>query len=297
MKQYVGAIEAGGTKFNCAIVEPPQTILREVRISTRDPGETLGEVISFFKAADVPLIAIGISCFGPIDLHEDSQTYGYITKTPKLAWCNTDIVGALKILDLPIGFDTDVNGAAIGEHTCGAGKNLNSLVYYTIGTGIGGGALVNGQPLHGLSHPEMGHVLIPHDRSHDPFQGCCPFHSDCFEGLASGPAIEQRWNIDPAELPAEHQAWKLEAHYIALALTNTVLTLSPQRLIVGGGVMHNHFLFPLIRKNVQRYLHGYVHHRDILETIDSFIVPPTLGDRAGIIGAAALAVRKAGGAY
>jgi fructokinase len=293
MGHIVGALEAGGTKFNCAIIEAPNRIIREVRIATRSPQETLGEALEFFRSSDVALVAIGVSCFGPIELCESSPLYGYITTTPKMGWRNTDVVGALRELNVPVGFDTDVNGAALGEYTCGAGKDLSSLVYYTIGTGIGGGAIVNGEPLHGLSHPEMGHCFIPHDRLQDPFPGCCPYHSNCFEGLASGPAIEQRWKVSPATLPEDHPAWDLESHYIALALANTVLTLSPQRIIIGGGVMSNRFLFPHIRHRLASILNRYVDRNQLLADIDSYIVPTGLGDKAGVIGAAVLALRSA----
>jgi fructokinase len=293
MKHFVGAIEAGGTKFNCAIVDSSQQIVRQVRIPTRSPNETLSEVVDFFRASELQLSALGVSCFGPIDLDINSPQYGYITSTPKLAWRNTNILAPLKEFNLPIGFDTDVNGAAFGEYIFGAGKLVHTLVYFTIGTGIGGGALVGGKPLHGLTHPEMGHIYIPHDRTRDPFAGSCPSHGDCFEGLASGPAMEQRWQQDPSLLPPDHDAWKLEAHYIAHALSNTICTLSPQRIILGGGVMQNELLFPLIRRNVQTILNGYVQHPSILQDIDSFIVPPGLGSTSGVLGAAALALREA----
>jgi fructokinase len=294
MKHFVGAIEAGGTKFNCAIVDSSQQIVQEVRIATRSPGETLAEVVAFFRASEAPLSGIGVSCFGPIDLDPSSPHYGHITSTPKLAWRNTDILAPLREFNVPIGFDTDVNGAAFGEYMFGAGKGLHTLVYYTIGTGIGGGALVEGKPLHGLTHPEMGHVRIPHDNVRDPFTGCCPSHGNCFEGLASGPALEQRWQQNPSLLPADHAAWKLEALYISLALTNTICTLSPERIILGGGVMQHESLFPLIRQNVVELLNGYVQHKTILKEIDQFIVPPALGTLSGVLGAAALAMHKAG---
>jgi len=294
MKHFVGAIEAGGTKFNCAVVDSSQQIVRNIRIPTRGPEETLAEVVDFFRSSEFPLAALGVSCFGPIDLDQTSPHYGYITSTPKLAWRNTDILGPLKEFKVPIGFDTDVNGAAFGEYMFGAGKNIDTLVYFTIGTGIGGGALVGGIPLHGLTHPEIGHIHIPHDRVRDPFAGCCPSHGACFEGLASGPAMEQRWQQEPSQLPADHEAWKLEAHYIALALANTVCTISPQRIVLGGGVMQNELLFPLVRDNVQKILNGYIQHSYVLKDIERFIVPPGLGPTSGVLGAAALAMRKAG---
>jgi fructokinase len=294
MKHFVGAIEAGGTKFNCAVVDSSQQIVRQIRVPTRGPEETLAEVVAFFRSSDVPLTALGLSCFGPIDLDQTSPYYGYITSTPKLAWRNTNILGPLREFQVPIGFDTDVNGAAFGEYMFGAGKGIETLVYFTIGTGIGGGALVGGNPLHGLTHPEMGHIHIPHDQVRDPFCGCCPAHGDCFEGLASGPAMEQRWQQDPSKLPIDHEAWILEAHYIALAVANTACTLSPQRIILGGGVMQNELLFPLIRRNVQKILCGYIEHPKILKDIDHYIVPPGLGPLSGVLGAAALAMREAG---
>lgn len=294
MMHCIGAIEAGGTKFNCAVVDSSLQIIREIRIPTRSPSETLAEVVSFFRSSETPLSAIGVSCFGPIDLDQRSPLYGYITSTPKLAWRNTNILGPLQEFNVPIGFDTDVNGAALGEYMFGAGQHIDTLVYFTIGTGIGGGALVGGKPLHGLTHPEMGHIRIPHDRARDPFTGCCPSHGDCFEGLASGPAMEQRWQRDPSQLPEDHEAWKLEAHYIALALANTVCTLSPQRIVLGGGVMQNDFLFPLVRREVQNILSGYIQHPNIFEAIDQFIVTPGLGATSGVLGAAALGMQAAG---
>jgi fructokinase len=290
MNKYVGAIEAGGTKFNCAVVGDDQSIVREVRITTTTPEQTLREVLEFFHAnAEFQIEALGVSSFGPIDLNPASPEYGFVTTTPKLAWRNADLLGPLKELGVPLHFDTDVNGAAYGEYAFGAAKGLDNFVYYTIGTGIGGGGMIGGRLMHGLTHPEMGHVVVPHDRVRDPFSGCCPTHGDCFEGLASGPALEQRWQVSPSELAPDHPAWELEAHYIALALANTVCTLSPQRVILGGGVMQNQFLFPLIRVGLQRVLNGYIQHPLILKEIDSFIVPPGLGTNSGVLGAAALA--------
>jgi fructokinase len=195
----------------------------------------------------------------------------------------------LSELKVPVELDTDVNGAAYGEFKFGAARGLNTFVYYTIGTGIGGGGMVGGKLMHGLTHPEMGHVLLPHDKQVDPFPGCCPSHGNCFEGLASGPALKARWGKDASEFGRDHPAWALEARYIALALTNTILTLSPQRIILGGGVMQNEFLLPMIREEVKKLLNGYVQHQAILEEIDSFIVTPQLGTKSGILGAAALA--------
>ena len=192
-------------------------------------------------------------------------------------------------LEVPVGFDTDVNGAALGEARWGAGQDADPFVYLTVGTGIGGGALVNGVPLHGLVHPEMGHVRVRHDRARDPFEGTCPFHGDCVEGLAAGPAMGRRWGVPAETLPAGHPAWELEASYLAELLAGLVCTLSPQRIVLGGGVMSGPGLFPLLRRETVRLLAGYVASPAILTGIDDYLVPPGLGDRSGRLGAIALA--------
>jgi fructokinase len=255
----------------------------------------LAGVIHFFQteAARQPLVALGIGSFGPVDLHPASPTYGHITSTPKPGWADFDLVGAMKAaFDVPTGFDTDVDAAVLGEASWGAAQGLTDVLYLTIGTGIGGGAIVNGRMAHGLVHTEMGHVLIPHDLTRDPYPGFCPFHGDCLEGLAAGPALQARWGKDVKQFPPDHPAWQLEAHYLALALVNFALTLSPQRIILGGGVMHQHHLFPMVRREFSRLLGGYVRHPAMQEGIDSYIVPPLLGDRAGVLGALALAQRE-----
>ncbi len=293
MQQLYGAIEAGGTKFVCAVGSGPDDLRAETRFPTTMPGETIGRAIAFFeaqRAAHGPLAALGIASFGPVDLDRASPRYGYITSTPKPGWQYADLVGPLaRALGVPVGFDTDVNGAALGEWRWGAAQGLTTFLYLTIGTGIGGGGMVNGRLLHGLTHPEMGHMLIPHDRARDPFDGVCPYHGDCLEGLASGVAIGRRWNRPAAELGPEHPAWALEARYLALGLVNLIVTLSPQRLILGGGVMEQPQLFSLVRADVQRLLAGYVESPALAEAIDSYIVPPGLGNRAGVLGAIALA--------
>ena len=287
MTTLYGGIEAGGTKFVCAVGSSPDDV-HETRFPTTMPEETINRAIAFFREQRVA--AIGIASFGPIDLRFDSPTFGYITTTPKPGWANTDLAGAIKrALDVPVGFDTDVNVAALGEHRWGAARGLDSFIYLTIGTGIGGGGLSSGRLLHGLIHPEMGHIRLPHDFARDPFPGSCPYHGDCFEGLASGPALEKRWGQRAETLPADHPAWELQAHYLALALVNYVCTLSPQRIILGGGVMEQPQLFPLIRRAVQQLLNGYVPSPAIVENIDAYIVPPGLGKRAGVLGALALA--------
>ena len=289
-----GGIEAGGTKFVCAVGSGPEDLRGETRFPTTTPEETLNQAIAFFRqqqaTLDEPLTAIGVAAFGPLDPDPDSPTFGFITPTPKPGWANTDFAGVIRrALRLPVGFDTDVNGAALAEQRWGAAQGLDTFVYLTIGTGIGGGGMAAGRLLHGLLHPEMGHLRVPHDRQADPFPGSCPFHGDCLEGLASGPALEQRWGRQAETLPPDHPAWALEARYLALGLVNIILTLAPQRIILGGGVMQQPLLFPLVRREVQKLLNGYIHAPEILERIDNYIVPPALGNRAGVLGAIALA--------
>lgn len=287
-----GGIEAGGTKFVCAVGSGPDDIRAEARFPTTMPEETIGRAIRFFQQhhKDEPLTAIGIASFGPVDPNPASPTFGHITTTPKSGWAHTDLAGAMqRALGVTVGFDTDVNGAALGEHRWGAAQGVDTFVYLTIGTGIGGGGMVNGQLIHGLIHPEMGHMLVTHDLDSDPYPGCCPYHGDCLEGLATGPALEKRWGQRGEMLPAHHPAWPLEAKYLALGLVNIICILSPQRIIMGGGVMQQPVLFPLVRREVQELLHGYLQAPAILEQIDDYIVPPGLGDRAGVLGAIALA--------
>ena len=287
-----GAIETGGTKVDCAVGRWPDDVRDRLRVPTTTPAETLARVTDFLSAhhRDTPLSAIGIGSFGPVDLKAGSPTYGYITTTPKPGWRNADVVGPIReALNLPVGFDTDVNAAALGEVRWGAGRGLDSLVYITVGTGIGGGAVIDGRPVHGASHPEMGHVFVPHDRAADPFDGVCPYHGDCLEGLASGPSMEARWGAPAESLPKDHQGWRIEADYIAWAIANIMLTLSPERIVLGGGVMQQAHIFPLIRGRVVEILQGYGVLEEIVEGIDGHIVPPGLGEESGIAGAFALA--------
>ncbi|MDO9087819.1 MAG: ROK family protein [Anaerolineaceae bacterium] len=294
MKEYYGGIEAGGTKFVCVIANGPDDILTEERFPTTNPAETIQKTILFFQRAvekyKIRLTSLGVGSFGPIDLHNSSKSFGFITTTPKKGWENTDLIHPIKkSLGIPIAFDTDVNVAAIGEGKWGAAQNLNNFLYFTIGTGIGGGAIIDGKPLHGLIHPEMGHIRISQDKSLDPYHGKCPFHPNCFEGLASGPAMEERWG-QPAELLEEdHPAWNLESDYIAQALSNFICTFSPMKIILGGGVMQKKFLYPMIHKKAQEYLNYYVQSEIILSRISDYIVPPGLGNQAGMLGAIALA--------
>jgi len=289
MTSRYGGIEAGGTKFNCIIASGPEDLLAEARFPTTTPEETIGQVVAFFKD-HLPLVAIGIACFGPLDLNPNSQTFGNITSTPKAGWEDTPIKNWIqRELDLPVAIDTDVNAAAMAEGKWGACQGLENHVYFTIGTGVGGGAVVNGKPLHGLVHPEMGHMVLPHDLQADPFPGGCPFHKDCFEGLAAGPTINQRWGQPAETLPQDHPAWDLEATYIAKAMQTIICTFSPQRIVLGGGVMQQLHLFPIIRQKTLAFLNQYVQSPTILNQIDHYIVPPGLGSRAGMLGALALA--------
>ena len=284
-----GGIEAGGTKFVCTVGTGPDDLRETHRFPTTTPEETLGRAIAFFQNQPEPISALGIGSFGPVDVDASSATYGTVTTTPKSGWANTDVLGPLqRALGVPVGFDTDVNAAALGEHRWGAAQGLDTFVYLTIGTGIGGGGRVNGRRIQGLTHPEMGHVRISRIPG-DTFEGTCPFHGDCWEGLASGPALEARWGRAGDTLPPDHEAWPLEAHTIATGLVNLILTMAPQRLILGGGVMQQAHLFPLIHADVQSILNGYVQMPAYLDAIASTIVPPALGDRAGILGALALA--------
>jgi fructokinase len=272
-----GGIEGGGTKFNCVAGTSPEDIRFEERIPTTTPEETLGRAIAFFKKAEAEtgrLSALGIACFGPLDPEPASSTYGRILPTPKPGWSNADVVGRMKsAFDIPIAFDTDVNGAALGEWKWGAAQGLDTFIYLTVGTGIGGGVMANGQLVHGLLH----------------FEGACPFHKDCFEGLASGPAIENRWGQKAETLPPDHPAWELEVHYISQALMNYIMTLSPQRIIIGGGISSREFLFPMIRQKIRELLNNYVQSPAVGEHMDEYIVPPGLGGRSGMLGALAMA--------
>jgi fructokinase len=292
MRALYGGIEAGGTKFICAIGSGPGQTVSETRIQTTSPDETLEHVIHFFRPAVIEksISSIGIGCFGPLDLDPGSSTYGFITSTTKPGWRNTDMVGRLqRELSARVAMDTDVSAAALGEFTWGAGRESDPLLYLTIGTGIGGGFVQQGRPLRGLLHPEMGHIRLPHDLENDPFPGGCPFHGDCFEGLASGPAIAKRVGHPADNLPDSDPFWPLEAHYIALAVQNLIVTLSPRKVILGGGIMQREFLFPMIRAEVQGLLNGYVQHAILLNHIDEYIVPPALGNQSGVLGAIALA--------
>jgi fructokinase len=285
-----GAIEGGGTKFICAIGSRPDDLVMR-QLPTTTPQETISRAATFLREESAGhLQAVGIGSFGPVDLRPGSPTFGYITSTPKPGWQNCDFAGAVRnALAVPVGFDTDVDAAALGEARWGAGHGVSDFLYLTVGTGIGGGAIVNGQILHGLIHPEVGHIRIPHDWGRDPYAGCCPFHGDCLEGLACGPSIEKRWGRPAEALPREHPAWALEAHYLALGLANWVCTLSSKRMILGGGVMQQEWLLPMIRAELLQVLNRYVRSEELIEKVEHYVVPPKLGNRSGIAGALVLA--------
>ncbi|GIH28381.1 fructokinase [Acrocarpospora phusangensis] len=280
-----GAVEAGGTKWVCALADETGQVLTTEVIATTTPAETIPAAVRFFQRGEAP-VAVGVASFGPVDLNRGSATYGYITTTPKPGWANTDTVTPLReALGIPVGFDTDVNGAALGEWRYGAGQGLDTVVYITVGTGIGMGAVVHGRPLHGLTHPEAGHMRIPHDLGRDPFAGSCPFHGDCLEGLASGSAMRKRWGR-PAEQVDDAAAWELEAEYLALAVLNLTYTLSPQRVIIGGGVAKRPSLLDLVRARLLDLAGGYPGD---LPAMDEYLVTPALGDLSGVTGAVELA--------
>ena len=296
-KKLYGGIEAGGTKFVCVVASGPNHIVDEIRFKTTTPEETLGRAIQFFKpfASSGQINSIGVGCFGPLDVNPESATYGFITATPKPGWSNTNVLGILRGgLGVRIALDTDVNVAGLGEYKWGVSKGCDPSLYLTIGTGIGGGYIKDGRSLIGLLSLEMGHIRIPHNRELDPFVGICPFHDDCFEGLASGPAIEKRLGQAGAIIPESDPFWNIEAEYIASALVNYVLTLSPKKIILGGGVMQREFLFSKVRRRVRELLNGYVSHKNLLEHIEDYIVPPGLGNQSGSLGAIALAMQQDG---
>ncbi len=288
MAQLYGALEAGGTKFVCAVGTAPDDIRREIRFPTTDPASTMAQTVEFFATAG-PLRAIGIASFGPVELRHGTGRFGYITTTPKPDWSNTDVAGPVSAATgVPVGFDTDVNGAALGEGRWGAAAGLDTFVYVTVGTGIGGGAVVGGRVAHGTVHAEMGHVSVVR-RKGDDFAGICPFHGDCFEGMACGPAIAARWGRPADQLAGEalDEARRVEAFYVAQGLRNVVYTLAPERIIVGGGVSKMPGIFPVLREELRAALAGYPglpEHQG-----DDFVVPPGLGDQAGISGAFVLA--------
>lgn len=285
----LGALEAGGTKMVCAVGDESGKIFEQISLPTKTPEETVPAMIDYFKNAKVE--ALGIGCFGPIDPDKQSETYGYITSTPKLAWANYNIVGAFEAaLGIPVGFDTDVNGSVLGEATFGQAKGKSSVIYVTIGTGVGVGVYIEGKLLHGMLHPEAGHVMVRR-REGDTYEGKCPYHKACLEGMAAGPAVEARWGDKAIHLKDRKEVWDLEAYYIAQALTGYILTLSPEMIILGGGIMHQEQLFPMIRSYVTEMLNGYIQTSEVKD-MEHYIVPASLNDDQGIMGALELGRRE-----
>ncbi len=290
----IAAIEAGGTKFVCAVGTGPNDLRDITRIATTTPEETLAGVTRFLstmKSKHGPFAAIGVGSFGPIDLDRNSETYGYITSTPKPGWQFTNVVRMLQDrYHVPIAWDTDVNAAVLAEYLWGAGKDLDPLVYITVGTGVGGGVLVNGQLLHGLLHPEIGHLLVPPPQNSAAVQHeChCPFHKSCVEGYICGPAIASRWGVKAESMPVDHPAWEEVADVMAHALMNLSLSLSPRRFILGGGVMSQEHILPLVRGRLHALNNHYLRVPEFDRTLDDFVVAPGLGGRSGLLGALAL---------
>ncbi|HHU81521.1 MAG TPA: ROK family protein [Firmicutes bacterium] len=283
-----GAIEAGGTKMVCAVGTADGHLLAEATIATKDPSETTREIVAFFQGKKIK--ALGLGAFGPVDLNPASPTYGHILDTPKLSWRYFDFAGTLqRALAVPVGIDTDVNAACLGEMTYGCAQGLKNVIYLTVGTGIGAGIAVDGKLLHGMLHPEAGHILLePHPE--DTYPGICPYHQKCFEGMASGPAIAERWGAKAADLHENPKVWELESYYIAQALVNYIMVLAPEKIILGGGVMKQAQLFPLVRGQVARLINGYLKTKELAD-LDNYIVPNSLEDRQGILGALELAKR------
>lgn len=284
----LGALEAGGTKMVCATGDERGNIFERESFPTRAPEETMRDLIDYFKGKSIA--ALGIGSFGPLELDSNNPRFGDITTTPKLEWRDYPLRATFRhALDVPVGISTDVNAAALGEAELGAGKGYGTVVYYTIGTGIGGGVLAEGKLHHGLVHPEMGHILLrPHPADPAP-RGFCPYHDGCLEGMACGPAIEKRWGMSSRELPDGHVGWIIEAEYLAQMCVSAIVMLSPQKIILGGGVMNRKMLFPMIRRRVTELLGGYVAHPAITEHIDEYIVSPGLGGDSGVVGALLLA--------
>jgi fructokinase len=283
-----GGIETGGSKWECAVGTGPDDLRATESIPTTTPTETIARAVAFFEQ-EGPVDALGIGSFGPVDQLTSSPSWGHITTTPKPGWANTDVGQEIRRrLSVPVAFDTDVNAAALGEYRWGAAQGLDTFAYITIGTGIGGGGMARGHLLHGLLHPEFGHMRIPHDTLVDPFPGACPYHGDCWEGLASGRAIETRWGRPASELASNEEVWELEATYLALGLVSVICVLSPQRIVLGGGVGSAPGLLSLVRPRIVQLLNGYLRSKAVGEEIESYIVPPALGSRSGVLGAIAL---------
>ena len=279
----IGALEAGGTKMVLAVYDEAGQELERLTLPTETPDKTMPPMQAFFRNHGID--ALGVGSFGPLALGKDDPNYGAITTTPKLAWRNYPLLQRLtEGLDIPSAIDTDVNAAALAEAEAGAARGCRSAVYVTIGTGIGAGICIDGKPVHGMLHPEAGHMLLrPHPDDPLP-RGVCPYHDGCLEGLAAGPALGGRVNGNAKDLPDDHPLFALEAHYLAQMCVNLILTVSPEKIILGGGVMQRASLFPMIRRETQRLLGGYVQTEQVLTGIDGYIVPPALFPVSGLYG-------------
>jgi fructokinase len=293
-----GAIEAGGTKFVCAVAREPQHLLATTRIATTTPGVTLDAALAFFVEQEQvhgQFAGIGIASFGPLDLHRTSATYGHLVASPKPLWSHTDLVSHFeKGLHCPVAIDTDVNAAALAEALHGSGYGCSPVVYITVGTGIGGGVCIDNHTLKGALHPEMGHIRVARHPLDSGFRGVCPFHGDCLEGLASGVAVQARYGRSLAELPpAPHQeALQLLGYYLGQMACNVILLLSPEKVIFGGGLLQQPGLLEQIRSSTAQLLDGYVGLGESPEALEDLIVAPGLGTHSGIAGALLLAAHS-----
>jgi fructokinase len=291
MSRLYGGVETGGTWCVCAVGSGPEDVVAEQQFPTTDPEETLERIVGFFRG-EPSVEAIGIGSFGPVDLDPGSPTWGHVTTTPKPGWQHVPLAPVVaERLGVEVAFDNDVNAAALGEYRWGAGRGASSVCYLTVGTGIGAGLLIEGRPRHGLVHPEAGHIRIPrtHEADDAQFGGVCPAHGDCWEGIASGPAIAARWHTAAEQLADDHPAWGLEAEHLALGILAIVLIASPERFVVGGGVLQRPRLLGMVRARVRQLLGGYLETPMLGDSIDEYLVPPALGDRSGVLGAIALA--------
>jgi fructokinase len=286
-----GAIEAGGTKINVAVGSSPTDIIASERIETTTPSVSIAAILSFFEQFRDRLQSFGVASFGPVRLNRSDDDWGRLLNTPKPGWSGASFVHPLiEHFGLPVELDTDVNAAGLAEHQLGALRGVPCGVYMTVGTGVGGGLITEGIAIHGALHPEIGHMRILRSASDNDFPGCCPYHGDCLEGLASGPAIKLRWGSSLSQLPLDHVAHGLIADYIGQACATLALTLSAGRIVIGGGVSHSPRFHPAIAERMKHWLGGYL---VVPETAsDDFIVPPGLGDRAGLMGAMLLANRR-----
>ena len=287
-----GAIEGGGTKFVCAVGRSATEVHESVVLPTSDPEATLGACANFFAAAERkfgPIGAMGFGCFGPLDLRMESATHGHMLATPKPAWSRVNLLAPLRSrFAVPIAIDTDVAAAALAEWRLGAGRGFGSVAYVTVGTGIGADLAPRDKLTSRLMHPEMGHIGVRRD-PRDTFPGACPFHGDCLEGLASGPAIYKRWGCELTKLPPQHEAWSIIGGYLGQLAATMALMLSVECIIFGGGVMANGLVLPHIRTAAATSLNGYLQPLSHAGVLDRYISAPLLGGRAGIVGALLLA--------